>query len=133
MTADLEYSEDTKICFDRNTLNIRCEEEEESDESVITSLSVTQFRNAVTSEYVPYDSINVNMQWETEILDLVSISTKLFEGSNVDGTNYKWGGQSRNGYVFGLKPKTNYLIRLEAILADGSKSVRLLEFRTRGL
>ena len=133
MAADLEYSEDTKICFDRNTLNIRCEEV--SEEDVITSLVVTQSKNVVKSPAFPLNSINILIKWETEILDLANINIKIFEGSNLDAINVanNYSGQARNAFFMGLKPKTNHLIRLEATLADGSKSVRLLEIRTRGL
>ena len=143
LSADTEYPEGYRTCWNNQLLNIKCEgesddseeveESEVSDESVITSLAVTQFRNVVKSPTFPLDSINVNIQWETENLDLASINIKLFEGSNVDGTNYKSAGHSRNFYIFGLKPKTDYRLRIEAVDSEGVSSVRLHEFRTRRL
>ena len=123
MAADLEYSEDTKICFDRNTLNIRCEEV--SEEDVITSLSVSQRRWS--------GDINIGVKWTTAEENVSGFNLQLFEGDSQEGSSHNIAGNAKAFVIMFLKPSKKYLIRLEATLEDGSKSVRILKFRTKGL
>ena len=123
MAADLEYSEDTKICFDRNTLNIRCEEV--SEEDVITSLSIVQRRWG--------SDINIGIKWATAEENVSRINIQLFEGDSLESSSYNVAGNSKASSIMFLKPSKRYLLRLEATLEDGSKSVRTLKFRTKGL